>query len=382
VGLHDHVDRARALVEEAVALARARGDEPVVAYALIAMGEFVTDQDGTRAIAEEIGEIAERLRGRTVRYGATSPDALAGEAADNMAGHFTYRDVREAMRWERRAVEWAEHGRDRRLVARHLGLLAWMNVMHGDLDAASEAAERARSLVTAVGGGRWDDLVALSWAHVLQLRGDDAAAAATIRDLIETGLATGRLLFVYYGSHVLVDVLVDRGELVEADAVLARVEDLLEGSDDPRFLGALRARRARLLRLAGRTDEAQEVLAATEKFLEHDALSPQHMIWLVEHAVLADDPEEARAWVDRLETLSRRTGIAVPPWERRRLAAAADASGRAVLAVQQEEERLAESAHVHQAHEDVVVEPPERVDDRQPVVQEGRRGDAAVRDHP
>jgi ATP/maltotriose-dependent transcriptional regulator MalT len=308
------------MAEEALALARSRGDEAVVAYALTMFAQSVSGEDGTRAIAREIADIADRLRGQPVRYGPTLPDSLAGEAADNMAGYFTYRDVREAIRWERLALEYAERGHDRRLMARHLGLLAWLHVMRGDLGAAVEAAAQARSLLLAVGGGRWDDVVALSEANVLQLRGDDAAAEATIRDMIDSGLATGRLLFVHYGSHDLVDMLVDRGDLVEADAVLSRAEKLLEGLDAPKFVGALQVRRARLLRLAGRTDEASAKLAATEQYLEDEALSPQLMIWLVEHALLADDPAEARAWVDRLEDLSRRTGVAIPPWERRLLA--------------------------------------------------------------
>jgi hypothetical protein len=168
---------------------------------------------------------------------------------------------------------------------------------------------------------RWEDIVAFTSALVLQLRGDHEAAVVALRELVDNGFATGRVLNLYQGSFVLVDVLVDRGDVVEADAVLGRAEGLLEGSEDPFFVGPLRARRVRLLRLAGRREDAVSMLETAEKFIDHDALTPEHRVCLVEHALLTDDPDERRMWVDRLEDMSRRTGVIIPPWERRLLAA-------------------------------------------------------------
>ena len=82
---------------------------------------------------------------------------------------------------------------------------------------------------------------------------------------------------------------------------------------------------ARWLRLAGRSDEAATARKETEKGIDPEELSPEHVVWLVEHALVADDPGEARAWVQRLEELSHRTGVVVPPWERRLLAGLGEA---------------------------------------------------------
>ena len=117
------------------------------------------------------------------------------------------------------------------------------------------------------------------------------------------------------------DVLVDQDQLVEADAVLGRIAELLERSSDPSFLGHLHAQKARLLRLRGRTQDAASTLEAAEKVIDPGELTTEHVICLVEHALLAKDGDEARTWVDRLEDLSWRTGVAIPPWERRQLAA-------------------------------------------------------------
>ena len=51
-------------------------------------------------------------------------------------------------------------------------------------------------------------------------RGEYAAAEVALRELISSGLAGGRLLYVHYGSYFLVDLLLHQGELPEADAVL------------------------------------------------------------------------------------------------------------------------------------------------------------------
>jgi predicted ATPase/DNA-binding SARP family transcriptional activator len=311
-------DRRR--LEEAVALARARRDEPVLAYALTGLGEFATTDDQARDIAMEVAAIAERIRGRPVRYGATNGDTLAGEAADNMSSHHVYRHMPEAIRWQQRAVEAVELGGNPRQIARHLGLLTWLHALHGDADAAEASAARARAHLSGDGAARWEDLVALSSAMVVHLRGDPAAAAAAIGAMVDDALATGRHLFVHYGTHSLVDALVDLGRLEEADAALRRVEELLDGSDDLASVSPVRARRARLLRLAGRPEDAVPLLEETEKGIDPDRLSHWHMVWLVEHALLADDPDEARSFVDRLTELSRCTGVAVPPWERRLLA--------------------------------------------------------------
>jgi hypothetical protein len=59
------------------------------------------------------------------------------------------------------------------------------------------------------------------------------------------------------------------------------------------------------------------MLTETEKGIDPTELRVEHMIWLVEHAVTGVSPADRCAWTDRLELLSQRTGVQVPPWERR-----------------------------------------------------------------
>jgi predicted ATPase len=316
----DAPDRARAMVEEAVDLARSRGDEPVLALALTESGGFAEDEDRQREIYLEAAAIAERTRGSPVRYSRAAPDYVAGNAADGIANSFMFRDVRTAIQWQRRAVEYAERGRNPRVLAWRLGILAMLHLLHGDVDSAGAVSGRARALINGVVEGRCEDLVAFVSGRVLHLRGDVEAAAVALRNVVDIGLQKDRMLIVYYGSFFLVDVLVDLGELVEADAVLARAEELLEGSDNPSFLGHARARRARLSRLTRRTEDVAPMLEAAEKVIDPGELSTEHIVVLVEHALLTDDPDESRLWVDRLEDMSRRTGVMIPPWERRLLA--------------------------------------------------------------
>jgi predicted ATPase len=318
-GLHDR-DREREMIEAAVTLARASGDEPVLAFALVAMSDVGISEEEARQRAADAAAIAERIRGRPVRYSWLSPDALAGAAAEIMANYFMHRDVPAAIRWQRLAAECTERGRNPRALASILGTLAWMHLLGGEVESAGQLAERARLLVGDVGEGRWTDVVALVAARVLHCRGNLEASAAAFRQLIDAGLATGRLPYVCAGSFFLVDVLVDQHDVPAADAVLTRIAELLPDTDDHDFLGHLQARRARLLRLMGRPGDAESMLAAMENGIEPDALRPEHMIWLVEHVMLSDEPDEARTWLGRLEDLSRRTGVAIPQWERRLLA--------------------------------------------------------------
>jgi tetratricopeptide (TPR) repeat protein len=176
--------------------------------------------------------------------------------------------------------------------------------------------------------GRAKDLVATVSAQFLQYVGRPQDAEEAARTIIREGLENGRILHVHYASCLLADLLLNRQEFTESDATLRRAEELLDDSDDLRLLGPLRAHRARLLRLTGRRDDAVAMLQIAAQGIEDDVLSPEHLIWLVEQALVADDPDEARGHVDRLADLSRRTGVAVPPWERSLL----DAAGLSLVA--------------------------------------------------
>jgi tetratricopeptide (TPR) repeat protein len=323
VGVHDFA-RARVLAEEAVALARAAGDEPVLALALMTAADTGRDWQVECALSAEAAELAERLRGRPLRYAATAPDNIVSGAADQLSLLWRFRSVGRGISWQRRAIEHAERAGDDRTTAMELAELGYVHLLQGDVDAAGQAMSRARALLTSPVRGRWEDTVALVDALLLQHTGQLAAAEASFTELIGSGLAGERPLLVHHATCCLVDLLVDQGRPEEAESVLHRAEQLLPDHPNLRHATRLRARRARLHRLDGHRDEAAAVLRETARGIDPDELTPEHMVWLVESALLAGSDGERRSWVERLDALSERTGVQVPPWERRWLTHATD----------------------------------------------------------
>lgn len=316
VGVHDF-PRAERLAQESVALAQAADDEPVFALALMSLADTGGDWRVRCARSARAAELAERLRGRPLRYSATAPDNIVGYAADLLSNLWRFRSLAKGIAWQRRAVEHAERAGDNRTTAMELAELGYVHLLEGDVDAAGKAMSRARALLTSTVRGRWEDSVALTDALLLQHSGQLTAAEASFEELIGSGLAGERPLLVYHASFSLLDLLLDQGRTEEAETVLHRAEGLLPDHPDLRHATRFGARRARLHRLAGRLGDAAAMLRDTATGIDPDELSPEHMIWLVESALLAGTEEERRSWIERLDGLSERTGVPVPPWERR-----------------------------------------------------------------
>jgi predicted ATPase/DNA-binding SARP family transcriptional activator len=316
VGVHDF-PRAARLARESVALARAADDEPVLALALMTLADTGGDWRVECALSARAAELAERLRGRQLRYAATAPDNIAGYAADQLSNLWRFRSLAKGIAWQRRAVEHAERARDNRTTAMEWAELGYVHLLEGDVDAAGKAMSRARALLTSPVRGRWEDTVAMTDALLLQHTGQLTAAEASFQELIGSGLAGERPLLVHHASYSLVDLLLDQGRTEEAGTVLHRAEQLLPDHLDLRHATRFGARRARLHRLAGRPEDAAAVLQETAKGIDPEELSPEHMVWLVESALLAGSETERRAWIERLDALSEQTGVVVPPWERR-----------------------------------------------------------------
>lgn len=321
VAVHDlHV--AGRLLDEAVDRARRAGDEEGLAVALTFVGDIAPDPAAARAANEEIFALAQRLRGRPHRYAQSHPDFLGQEAAGNLAGLAQYRSLATALAWQRRSVEFAERLGDRRNLAWQHAQLSFLHVLAGDVASAERSVQRARALAGEELTGRWGDNVRMATAVVQAVGGRPDLAEQTSRQIITAGLSDERLLHVHYASCFLADLLLARGEVDEADAVLRRAEDLLPDSPDLRHVTRVRVRRARLLRLTGYREAALGVLKEAEKGLQPDCLTLEHVIWLVERALLATadgDADAAHAWAHRLETLSRRSGVRPLPWECRLL---------------------------------------------------------------
>jgi predicted ATPase/DNA-binding SARP family transcriptional activator len=324
VGAHDS-PRSTVLAEEAVALARAARDEPVLALAMMTLADTGRDWRIECALSTEAAQLAERLRGQPIRYAATAADNIAGGAAAQLSNLWRFRSLTRGIAWQRRAVEHAERAGDDRSTARELAELCYVHLLAGDVDAAGEAITRAGALLTGHVQGRWEDSVALSNALLLQHTGQLPASVDAMREIIRSGLKDGRPVGVQHASFHLVDLLLDQGRHAEAEAVLRRAEDALPASANLRRITRLRARRARLNRLNGLPVEAAEALRETAKGIDPDELTLEHVVWLVESALLAETEDERRSWIEQLDALSEQTGVHVPAWERRWLTAATDA---------------------------------------------------------
>jgi predicted ATPase/DNA-binding SARP family transcriptional activator len=318
VGTHDRSEAAE-LARQSVDLARRHGDRPVLAFALQTLGETVDDLDGAVAASTEAGRLAGELAGDPlgppVRYGPTAGSAVACGAAHNLAALWTYRSLPTAIEWQQRALRLAEIEGDRRITAVNSARLGLLHLVGGDPSAAAEPIARAAELMTGPVTARWEDTVTFARARLLEWQDAGSEAEAAYRDLTTSTLAGGRLLHAVLGSCALADVLIRRGALPEADAVLRRVEAVLVIGADARQRARLQVRRARLRRLRGEAADARALLDAVGTAFPDDELGPERVVWLVESALLEPAPEEARRHVRVLDNLARRTGVRIPPWE-------------------------------------------------------------------
>jgi ATP/maltotriose-dependent transcriptional regulator MalT len=162
--------------------------------------------------------------------------------------------------------------------------------------------------------GRWEDIVTFARARLLEWQDDAAGAEAAYRDLTTSALAGGRLMHAVLGSCALADVLIRRGALAEADAVLRRAEVELAVGADVRQQARLQVRRARLRRLRGDAAGARALLEAVAPAFPDGELGPERVIRLVESALL--EPDDAARSVAAIDDLAQRTGVRIPPWER------------------------------------------------------------------
>jgi hypothetical protein len=292
----------------------------VLAFGLQTLGDTVDDLDGAVAASTEAGRLADQLAsdpaGQPVRYGPTAGEAVACGAAANLAALWSYRSVPTAIEWQQRALRLAEIEGDRRITAVNSARLGLLHLVAGDPPAAGGPIDRAARLMTGRVTGRWEDIVTFARARLLEWQDDGVAAEAAYRDLTTSALAGGRLMHAVLGSCALADVLIRRGALDEADAVLQRAGTELAVGADVRQRARLQVRRARLHRLRGEPASGRDLLDAVGRTFPGDELSPERVVWFLESALLALRPGDAARALSALDDLVRRTGVEVPPWER------------------------------------------------------------------
>jgi predicted ATPase/DNA-binding SARP family transcriptional activator len=313
-------DRRRAAerAAEAVAIARAADDAPVLAFALQTLADTLDDFGAATAAGVEAGVVAERVGPGPVRYGPTAGDAVACGSAHTLAGLWAHRSLPTALEHQERALTLAELEGDRRITAVNAARLGLLHLTGGDVAAASRPIARAVALMTEPLSARWEDIVAFAEAQLARHEGRVGEAEQRLSALVDSALPSGRLLHVQLGSCSLTDLLVDQGRQSDADAVLRRAETVVAPGGDARSRARLQVRRARLLRLDGRPCAAEALLAEAGAGLDPEDLTADRIVWFVEAAVSA--PRDLAS--DRIRRLGeevRRTGVAVPAWELRLL---------------------------------------------------------------
>jgi predicted ATPase/class 3 adenylate cyclase len=312
-----HREQAEADVRLGVALAHARGDVQVEAFAQQTLGQvMVDDPDRARVALERALELAERGAGLPVRYAQAAPTAVGNGTAHQLSLQATWRDLREARRWAALAIEWSVTEGFPPLIAFNRSVLGLVLLSSGEIDAATDLIIPAEVELRAAGVGvYWRGSLAAR-AELARYRGDLEEAERLTRECLSD---TARSGLEPHSADIarLVDVLIGQGRTDDAARALDDLGPPLSGAPQVRTLRAVL--RARLARLDGRPDDVPALLAEA---VDNDALRPEQVIRYVESAYAAIYQGDMKAVQDLLEELDRRAnnvGLVLPPQEQARV---------------------------------------------------------------
>ncbi len=314
---------AAAAAGEAVGLARAAGDAPVEAFALQTLGDTLDDPELSEQASSAVFDAADRAESAAVRYGPTAPDAVRCGASYNLAAVWLYRSVPTALSWQQEALRRAELEGDRRITAVNAARLALVHLIAGDVESARGLLVRAHDLVSRRVTARWEDIVTYASGQLAHHDGRTADAEDDLERVLRSASSAGRPLHTILGAAALADLHTSRGEHDRAYATLDLAQHRAGRLPDAAHLARLLVRKARLDRLAGRQGEAADLLARVAATLPTGALPPERVVWLLESAehALPGDRDAAHAHLTALAASCASSGVRLPPWERRNLAA-------------------------------------------------------------
>jgi predicted ATPase/class 3 adenylate cyclase len=312
-----HRERAEADVRLGAALAHARGDVQVEAFAQQTLGLLPWDDpDRARVALERALELAEQGAGLPVRYAQAAPSAVGGGAAGSLTRQHIWRDLREARRWAEISLEWSVTEGYPPLIAYCRSRLGDVLLRSGEIDAAADLIIPAEVELRASG-------VYVYWHPSLAARADLALYRG---DLEEAEQLTRECLSPTAQSGLepnpadiarLVDILISQGRTDDAARALDDLGPPLAGTSRRRTERAVR--RARLARLDGRPDDVPALLAEA---VDDDELPPEQVIRYVESAYAAVHKGDTLAVTDLLDQLDRRiddVGLVLPPQEQARV---------------------------------------------------------------
>ena len=295
----DHAEADR-LLGDVMQRAQRRGDEPTRARALAQLGYFLNDRNdfvGGRRAAGEALRIATALRDARLAMNARS---VLGEAAwrtnqldeaeqtfratlaiaeslrdlhaqarivNNLALVIEAKqDIREAEAMYGRALQLADRVGDRELAARVLGNLSAIYLTTGRAAAAETSTRRQIAIARELGDSVSEILGFFNLAILVYSRGAEEEGIALAQQAAEVSARTNRPRFEALARSNVATALTKRGELAAAGRADAAAMALLPrvGSDVESAADILLGHAYWLTRM-GRTDEAEKVIARTER---------------------------------------------------------------------------------------------------------------------
>jgi tetratricopeptide (TPR) repeat protein len=136
---------------------------------------------------------------------------------------------------------------------------AWLAQLRGDLEESETTGEKARALFAEIGFAAWEASAMYHLARVVWARGDLPRAEKLLRDSVRMLKGIGDRAHLCEAQRTLAQLLVDKGEVAEAERVAHEAresvghEDRASVSTTKLALGVVRAAQ-------GRDDEAEALM--------------------------------------------------------------------------------------------------------------------------
>lgn len=310
------------LSRSAATRARAAGDDLLYTAALWCTGGLLQwgHPEQRRRMLEETMAVARVAPQDNARWGWANPRTVFAGAAHSLAENLRYRDpdrARALLEEGLTAVLEAEDRHTAAFLQRTLGFLA---IDRGEWAQAAEWVRSSLDSARQVGSDRsegrsYQALAELAWA-----RGDLDSAARHAVHALEIGRGCGHVYIWAGAASLQCRVLLETGQLDEAESILAPAAQALSRTDPVALSRVLDPVRARAARLRGSTEAAASHLAAAAAKQADDELPAGRVTYLLEAAALAvaeGDDRAALRHLDDLEAQARRIGfvIAVPDRE-------------------------------------------------------------------
>ena len=327
-----YVDRRRAYVAAlaAIELAQASGDLLVEAFSWQTLAEASPTSAEAYDAYERAVALAARGEGRVVRHASTAPGVVRAGALHGLADKAMFRDVPAAIARFRLARDDELGMCDAQSALVSQAKLGQVLIQAGRVDEGEHELAGCEQLLTLETTSWAARPVGLALGMLAFHRADYALAAAHYRKVYESSAADGTLHLAVVAGGALAEVLLTEGRQLEAEQVLLEMERMThEGSQE--YLPALWVRQARLHRIRGDLDTAEELLDRSGDTFDPEMLVPERIAWYVERFAIATargQTDLAQAYLIELRDRAQATGMAIPPWEATRIDQAGEAANR------------------------------------------------------